>query len=332
MGMFTFVPVWVAQDVIVIILAVVTVLFIIRKEEHPGPVILEFICFVLLNAAVFENFATLKGLYGYGRSVLMLFNVPLSVPILEYLVVYSSLRILGSMKIRTWCKPFIVGVFGMLVDLSLDPLAVRQVFETQERTIGRWTWFYDAGAVNIFRIPVYNFSGWVLLCGYAAAFLLLGRWWYRKSDYSFAVGYLYPVLGMIAALGILVTPLSNFLLWLEPFMKKGSAAEWFLAAFYLLFAAVLLAVFWRGRMLRKLSFTDDVPVFLVFAVSHASNIVFALIGGYYDILWLQILAAAAQTALILLVYLRGRGLRRRLRNSANSPAQPGSQDNSNCPV
>ena len=318
MGIFTFVPVWVIQDVIVIILAVVSVLFIIRKEENPGPVILEFICFVLLNAAVFENFATLRGWYGYGRSVLMLFNVPLSVPILEYLVVYSSLRILGSMRIRTWCKPFIVGAFGMLVDLSLDPLAVRQVFATQERTIGRWTWFYDAGAVNIFRIPVYNFSGWVLLCGYAAAFLLLGRWWYRKSDYSVAVGYLYPLLGMLAALGILVTPLSNLLLWLEPFMAKGSVSEWFLAAFYLIFAAALLAVFWRGRMLRKLSFADDVPIFLVFAVSHASNIIFTLIGGYYEILWLQILAAAVQLTLILFIYIRGRGLRRRLKNRSIS--------------
>jgi len=315
MGIFTFVPVWVIQDIIVIILAVITVQFIIRKEEHPGPVILEFVCFVFLNAAVFENFATLMGWYGYGRSVLMLFNVPLSVPILEYLVVYSSLRILNSMQIRTWCKPIIVGVFGMLADLSLDPLAVRQIFETKERTIGRWTWVFEPGAVNIFSIPVYNFSGWVLLCGYAAAFILLGRWWYRKSDFKFAVGYLYPVLGMLAALGILVTPLSNFLLWLQPFMQKGSVSEWIMMAFYLCMAAALLAVFWRGRMLRKLSFKDDLPIFLVFTVSHISNIIFALIGGFYEILWLQILAAVVQLGLIFLIYMRGRGLRRRLRKN-----------------
>ena len=315
MGIFTFVPVWVIQDIIVIILAVITVQFIIRKEEHPGPVILEFVCFVFLNAAVFENFATLMGWYGYGRSVLMLFNVPLSVPILEYLVVYSSLRILNSMQIRTWCKPIIVGVFGMLADLSLDPLAVRQIFETKERTIGRWTWVFEPGAVNIFSIPVYNFSGWVLLCGYAAAFILLGRWWYRKSDFKFAVGYLYPVLGMLAALGILVTPLSNFLLWLQPFMQKGSVSEWIMMAFYLCMAAALLAVFWRGRMLRKLSFKDDLPIFLVFTVSHISNIIFALIGGFYEILWLQILAASVQLGLIFLIYMRGRGLRRRLRKN-----------------
>ena len=323
MGIFTFIPAWVIQDLIILILAVITVLFIIRKEEHPGPVILEFICFVFLDAAVFENFATLMGWYGYGRSILMIFNVPLTVPILEYLVIYSSLRILSAMNIRAWFKPVIVGVFGILADLSLDPLAVRQVFDTNERTIGRWTWYYASGSVNIFNIPVYNFSGWMLLCGYAAAFLLLGRRWYRKSDYSFPVGCLYPVLGMTAALGVLVSPLSDFLLWLGPFLQKGSAAEWIMLVFYLCTSAVLLAAAWRGRMLRKLSFRDDVPVFLVFTVSHVSNIVFAAAGGYYEILWLQILAAAVQIGLIYFIRYRSRQLKRRLRRGRQPAALSG---------
>jgi hypothetical protein len=135
LGTFTFVPVWVIQDLIVLLLALVTILFIIRREKNPAAVFLELVCFVLLNAAVFENFATLRGWYGYGRSILMIFNVPLSVPVLEYLVVYASLRMLESMKIKTWCKPFIVGAFGMLADLSLDPLAVRQVFFRLKREL-----------------------------------------------------------------------------------------------------------------------------------------------------------------------------------------------------
>jgi hypothetical protein len=130
MGPFTVVPVWVIQDVIVLILGVLTTLFIVRHEERPAPILLEFVCFVFLNAAVYENFATLMGWYGYGRSILMIFNVPLTIPILEYLVVYAALRLLGTMDIRTWCKPFIAGTLGMLADLSLDPLAVRQVFQT----------------------------------------------------------------------------------------------------------------------------------------------------------------------------------------------------------
>ena len=308
MGPFTVVPVWVIQDVIVLILGVLTTLFIVRHEERPAPILLEFVCFVFLNAAVYENFATLMGWYGYGRSILMIFNVPLTIPILEYLVVYAALRLLGTMDIRTWCKPFIVGALGMLADLSLDPLAVRQVFRTQEGTIGRWTWYYATGAVNILNIPVYNFSGWVLLCGYAAAALLLGRWWYRKSGWRSSVGYIYPVLSMLLALGILVTPLSQFLLWLGPLMTKGSAAEWIMMGTHLVVATVLLAVFWRGRMLRRLSFREDMPVFVVFITSHVSNVVFALAGGFYQILWLQILAAVVEIGLILFIAARGRAL------------------------
>ena len=308
MGPFTFVPVWVIQDVIVLILGVLTTIFIVRHEEHSAPILLEFACFIFLNAAVYENFATLMGWYGYGRSILMIFNVPLTIPILEYLVVYSALRMLGTMDIRTWCKPFVVGALGMLADLSLDPLAVRQVFQTQEGTIGRWTWHYAAGAVNIFNIPVYNFSGWVLLCGYAAAALLLGRWWYWRSGWKNTVGYIYPVLSMLLALGILVTPLSQFLLWLAPLMTKGSISEWIMMATHFAVAVMLLAVFWRGRMLRRLSFREDMPVFVVFIVSHVSNIIFALAGGFYGILWLQLLAATVEIGFILFVTVRGRAL------------------------
>ena len=56
MGVFTFIPTWVIQDGIVYLFAIVTTLFIVKHEKHPASVILEFFCFVLLYAAVFENF------------------------------------------------------------------------------------------------------------------------------------------------------------------------------------------------------------------------------------------------------------------------------------
>lgn len=177
-GVFTFVPTWVTQDILVYLLAIVTAVSIIRHEKRPVPLILEFICFVLLYAAVFENFATLMGWYGYGRSLLMILNVPASVPVMEYMVVYGALSLADSMKMPEWCKPVFAGVMGILTDLSLDPLAVSQRFATHEGTIGRWTWFPGAADIQIRNIPGYNFTGWFLLCGFAAAFLVLGRWWY----------------------------------------------------------------------------------------------------------------------------------------------------------
>jgi len=76
-------------------------------------------------------------------------------------------------------------------------------------------------------VPLYNFSGWMLLCGYGAAFILLGRWWFRRSGYSSKVGLAYPFVTMLGALGLLITPpTSQFLLWLAPFLSKSGIGEW----------------------------------------------------------------------------------------------------------
>jgi hypothetical protein len=286
MGTFTFIPVWVIQDVIVLILAAVTVLYIVRREEHPGPVLLEMFCFVFLYAAVYENFATLMGWYGYGRSIAMVFNVQLSVPVVEYLVVWATLRLAARMEMPGWSKPFVAGLAGMLFDFTLDPLAIRQVFTTAEGTIGRWSWFPGPGDVTLYAEPVYNFSGWVLLCGCAAAYLLLGRWWHRRSGYRPLVGYLYPVLAMLLALATMVSPLSRFLLWAEPLLGKGSVGEWIMLAVHFSLPALLLALVWRGRMRGRMSWRDDWPVPVILVGAPVVHLAFTLAGGHFEILWL----------------------------------------------
>jgi hypothetical protein len=303
-GTFTFIPTWIVQDIIVYLVAIITVVFIIRHEKHSASVILELICFVLLYAAVFENFATLMGWYGYGRSVLMIFNVPASVPVMEYLVVYSGLRLANAMKIPTWCKPIFVGVMGVLTDFSLDPLAVSQRFATREGVIGRWTWYPGASDIQVHNIPVYNFTGWFLLCGFAAVFLLLGRWWHKKTGYNSTVGFVYPPLAMLLSLGVLVSPLSNFLLWLGPILKKGSIGEVIMLCFaFALFVVVM--IIWRGRMKSGLSLREDYPILMILIGFHVSNLLFAVIGGFWSILYITAPFAVIHTLLTLHIFRRG---------------------------
>jgi hypothetical protein len=302
---------WVAQDLVVIALAVATVAYVIRREERPLPVVLEMVFFVFLYAGAYENIGTALPLYHYGRSLLMIGNVPVTVPIIEYLVVYAALRMLGAMRMPTWSKPIVVGFFGMLQDFTLDPLAVRQVFDTAGGLVGRWSWVKGAADVNILGVPVFNFPGWMLILGYGAAFILLGRWWFERSGRRTLVGWLYPVLSMLAALLLLVSPVSQFLLWLAPFFAKGSPVEWVLLGVHLALPVGLLAFAWRGRMKRRLSIREDWPVFVVPAALHLSDLAATLAGGYWQILWLVVPVAGLHAGILLAVFLRGQQVRRR---------------------
>ena len=298
MGLFTIVPAWIVQDLFVYLAAIALVLFILRREKEPQSILLEMLAFVVVYAAVYENFATIRGFYGYGRTLIMIGNVPLTVPLVEYLVVYSSLRMLGAMKIPTWTKPLVVGFVAVLFDFALDPLAIKLVYPTLEGTVGRWTWFMGPGDVGIYGEPVFNFSGWMLICGYAAVFLLLGRWWHRRSGYARAVGIIYPVIAMIPALLLVVSPLSNFLLWLGPIFAKGGAGEWVMLGAWLTVPIIVLAAAWRGRMKEPFTWKQNAPVVFTLAGLPVITVVSTILYGFTGIVWMEAAASAVIIALL----------------------------------
>ena len=296
---------WLVQDIIALALGLFVLAYIIKREKHPFVTILEVFAFVFLYASIYENAAVVIGLYSYGRSLVMIGFVPASVPIIEACVLVTGFWFLEKTSLPDWAKPPIVGLFGMLQDFSLDPLVIRQVFTTAGVTSGRWNWLIASTDVNILDIPVFNFPGWMLIMLYGSACLLIGRWWYRKSGYRPIVGYVYPFLAMIAALLLMFCPISQFLLWLGPIFQKGSSAEWIMLAFHLIVPTALLVFLWRGKMTKSFS-AEDLPIFIFPTVLHASDILFTIIGGYYEILWIVILASCAQTAFLLFAYLKNK--------------------------
>jgi hypothetical protein len=287
-------PEWIIGDAVVLLLGLLVVGFIIKKEKRPLPLLLELFCFIFLYAAIYENLATIVGWYGYGQGLAMIFNVPLSVPLIEALFVYAGIRFGLAMKIPQWTIPLLVGCFGVLADLTLDPLSLAQV----HGGIGRWSWFIATGDVNLFGAPVYNYVGWFLLCGYATAFVLLGRWWYRKSNYKKSVGVLYPPLAMLAALVVMVSPLSSFLLWLSPFFDKGGWSEYIMFGLVFVILMAILAI-WRGRMQSKLTWRSDYIIPLVFGVFYLTNLTMTVIAGRLDIFAFSTPFAAIHMAILL---------------------------------
>ena len=301
---------WLMQDIIAILLSLFVLTYIVRRNKRPVVLILEAFAFVFLYASIYENAATTIGLYSFGRSLVMIGFVPASVPLIEVCVLITGFWFLNKTSLPDWTKPPIIGLFGMLQDFSLDPLAIRQVYTTTEGISGRWNWLINLTDVNILNVPVYNFSGWMLIMFYGSACLLIGRWWHRKSGYRPVVGYVYPFVTMFAALLLMISPLSNMLLWLGPVFQKGDSIEWIMLAFHLLVPTALLVFMWRGRMTEHFT-ANDLPIFVVPTVLHLSDILFTVIGGYTEILWIVLLASFAHSALLLFIYLRGRQLIRR---------------------
>ena len=297
---------WLLADLLTVLVSLLVVVFIVRQSKHPVVALLECFAFVFLYASVYENFAVVQGWYVYGHSLLRIGDVPLSVPLIEMDVLVTVLWLLQKMDIPTWCKPFIAGLFGMLQDFALDPYTVRQVFTVNGLTSGRWSWLLPQGAANIYGVPVYNFPGWMLIMLYASIFFLIGRAWFRKSGYKAVVGYVYPFAMILLALLTMVSPLSQFLLWLWPFFTKGSPAEWIMLAFHLLVPTLLLIFFWRGRMKQPVTLKTDLPVFAVIGLFHLADILFVIAGGYTEVLWLVLLASLVHMALLGWIVVMGR--------------------------
>jgi hypothetical protein len=298
--------VWLVQDVIAIALSLFVLFYIIKREKSPIILILEAFCFIFLYASIYENAACVMGLYSYGRSFVMIGYVPASVPLIEVCVMIVGLWFLEKTSLPKWTWPPIIGLFGMLQDFSLDPLAIRQVFHMASVDSGRWNWLIDPATYpNILNIPVFNFPGWMLIMLFGTICVLIGRWWYKRSGYKLVVGMLYPFLAFIAALLLMISPISSFLLWLQPIFAKGSNSEWFMLAFHLIFPIALLIFLWRGKMTAPFT-RDDLPIFVLPIVLHLSDILFTLIGGYYEILWIVLLASAVQIGFLAFAYFNNR--------------------------
>jgi len=296
MHWMTLEPSWIIQDIIIIALTVFMIVFILRKEpkEMRIPILLEFFFFVMLYAGVYENFATVMGWYEYGHSILMYFNVPLTVPLVEFLILYTLIRFFNNMKLPRWTAPLFVGGMAIIFDLIIDPVSTSQYAIDAGREIARWTWFqghadvltnpivlqYSNPAI-LLNEPVKNFTGWLLISGYATIFILLGRHWYKKTGYKTWVGYVYPLISILAALFVLFTPISSFFLNLGPFFATGSQAEWWMFVFWLASFAALL-IWWRGRMIEKLNWHNEYIIFVIFGSIYLSSLIFNLIGGYWN--------------------------------------------------
>ena len=115
----------------------------------------------VVYAVAFEHFnmlryAHVRGGYSYhSASWLFVWNdVPLYIPLAWAFIVATSRSLTDELIAQKWAKPFCDALLALLIDLSLDVIAIRLHF---------WTWRGVSWNEGFFGVPADNFLGWLLV-------------------------------------------------------------------------------------------------------------------------------------------------------------------------
>jgi hypothetical protein len=103
------------------------------------------------------------------------FHVPICIGIGWGIVFYVATWTAQRLKLGSLMSSLVAGVLGVNLDLSLDPVAVKQCF---------WQWHDDPRIANatLFGVPFDNFVSWVVMIGaYGYCTRMAFRWVNRRS-------------------------------------------------------------------------------------------------------------------------------------------------------
>jgi uncharacterized membrane protein len=294
---------WLIAEVLVSILFIYCIVHA-SKQEHGILKILE-LCGFIFYSAIFENIGVYTQIYDYNLNRIMLIGkVPIEVLMVEGIIFYASLQLVNKLHIPSWGKPFAVGFLSSFQDMSLDPSAVFDLHKLDGVMSGQWNWTFRYDG-TFFGIPFFNFSGWMYLMAYYVLAIQVGMWLYKKYKKEW-IGYVYPFVGGLAAAILLVSPITQFLLFVNPFfpMYTRGAEMAILAVNYLVGLGILLRF-----MKVDQPFELKSPIFIIPLVLHLFDLAIAfalqLQIAYVPVVTVSLL----HMAFLAFVYARGKALR-----------------------
>jgi hypothetical protein len=296
---------WFIVEIIAAVLFLVCIVHASR-QEHGILRILELLGFVFYSA-IFENIGVFTHIYDYNLNRVMLIGkVPIEILLIEAVIFYASFQLVAKLRIPNWAKPFAVGFLSSFQDMSLDPSAVFDLHLLDGILSGQWNWTprYEGA---FFGIPFFNFSGWMYLMAYYSAAVLVGRWLYAKYKKE-AIGYLYPFVGGLLGVVLLVSPLTQFLLFGMPFFPIYTrGAE--IALLAVNFAIGLGLLLRYQKLDSPFDLKADYPIFVIPLILHVVDLVLAfalkLEAAYIPVVAVSLI----HMGYLAFVYLKGRKVR-----------------------
>jgi len=197
-------------------------------------------------ALIFENFNMLlsKGQaasYYYNPTFsLYIWQTPLFIALAWAALIYTAMHISDMLKLKTISKSFMDALLVIMIDLTLDIVAVRQ---------NLWTWVGYSENMAWFGVPADNFIGWLLV---TFMFSFLFRYITRKEDDAINKATRSEFYFLLPAFAYLAMLLLFSLINLTEAAFKLTRSE----ELFLFFAMIVLF----AAMLRKPEFPSD-PLF-----------------------------------------------------------------------
>ena len=149
-------------EVVMLILFVLSVRFAYRTGGRQR--LLELISAVPFGLLLEQGDITIFGSYAYNQGFFIkLGSVPVAIALAWAMIITSSMFMSDRLRIRPGLAPFADAVFAILLDLSLDAIAIRQ---------GLWHWNIPLDA-GFFGVPAGNYYGWLFV---AVGFSAWTRW------------------------------------------------------------------------------------------------------------------------------------------------------------
>ena len=267
---------WVIVEILAFILFFYCLADIVKKNEDKTRIFRVFELFgFIVYAGIFENIGVLGNTYNYSLDRLVMVGaVPLSLLAIEAVIFYSALRFAEVMKFPKWTIPVVVGFLAVLQDLTIDPVAVFDTHLVAGVMEGRWNWITHYKGL-LFGIPFFNYTGWFFLMFYYTALIQLGRKLYERSSHKITVGLAYVTLSPIAGVLLIISPITRFLLFLDPIFPKflNRSAEIAMLAFVMITSIAILIKYRKRDVM--INFKDDKVIWIIPLTLHAFDIILA---------------------------------------------------------
>jgi Carotenoid biosynthesis protein len=177
-------------EVVMVVLFVLSARFAYRTGGRQR--LIELLSAVPFGLLLEQGDIKIFGSYAYNQGFFIkLGSVPVAIALAWAMIITSSMFMSDRLRISARMAPFADAVFAILLDLSLDAIAIRQ---------GLWHWNIPLNA-GFFGVPAGNYYGWLFV---AFGFSAWTRWLRARAARRSGSGWLQFLVPIPAYLTLLI--------------------------------------------------------------------------------------------------------------------------------